>query len=502
MRILMAECMQEISSFNPLPSEYENFTIEREAAFVRRPNVNTAIVGALGVFAEHGGVTVVPTISARAGSAGILSADGWRRLSTEWLASVTAVTPDAVDGIYISLHGAMGAVGEPDPEGWLLEQVRAHFGPAIPIVISLDLHGILTERMLSQVNGLTIYHTYPHVDFADTGQRAARLLLYIMTRGLKPVIARVKVPLLARGDECITKTGWFGDVIGEARLLERTGKVLAAGVMIGNPFTDAPELCTQAVVVVERDADLAAQEAARLANAMWAGRHRLVGKLVPVEKAVALAKTIKGTVAFTDAADATSSGASGDSNALIRALKEGRYLGSVLAQIVDPEAAAKAHAAGVGATISTTLGGRLDPGRFIPFPVTAVVESLSRGRGRLETMGMPLDAGATAVLTFDNFTIVVMSRTVSLFDRAMYYSNGLNPVDFDLVIVKSPHTEYHMYDQWVAKNFNVDAPGATSANLPTLGHRLCARPMFPLEPHAEFVVAPEVYGTSKRIRSL
>lgn len=497
MRILMAECMQEISSFNPLPSEYENFVIERQAAFVRRPDINTAIVGALTAFDEHGGVTVVPTISARAGSAGILSAAGWRRLSTEWLACITAVAPNAVDGIYISLHGAMGAVGEPDPEGWLLEKVRAHFGLELPIVISLDLHGILTERMLRQVNGLTIYQTYPHVDFADTGQRAARLLLDIMTRGLKPMIARVKVPLLARGDECITRTGWFGDVIGEARLLEKTGKVLAAGVMIGNPFTDAPELCTQAVVVAENDGGLATREATRLANAMWAGRHRLVGKLVPVERAVALAKTFDGRVAFTDAADATSSGASGDSNVLIRALKEGGYTGAVLAQIVDPDAAAKAHAAGVGATISVTLGGRLDPARFSPLPVTAVVESLSRGRAKLETMGMPLDAGPTAVVTFDSFTVVVMSRTVSLFDRAMYYANGLDPVDFDLVIVKSPHTEYHMYDQWVAKNLNVDAPGATSANLPTLGHRLCARPIFPLEPQTEFAAAPEVYGAAR-----
>ncbi len=496
MRILMAECMQEISSFNPLPSQYENFVVERETAFVRRPNINTAIVGALDVFDDHGGINVVPTISARAGSAGILSAEGWQRLSAEWLASVTAVAPNTVDGIYVSLHGAMGAIGEADPEGYLLEKVRAHFGPAVPIVISLDLHGILTERMLRQINGLAIYHTYPHIDFADTGRRAARLLLDIITRGLRPVIARVKVPLLARGDECITKTGWFGDVIGDARLLEQAGRALAAGVMIGNPFTDAPELCTQAVVVVEKNSDVATQEATHLANAMWAGRHRLIGKLVPVEKAVALAKTFRGTVVFTDAADATSSGASGDSNVLIRALKEGGYLGSVLAQIVDAEAAAKAYTAGVGATISTTLGGRLDPARFVPLSVTAVVESLSRGRSRLETMGMPLDAGPTAVLTFDNFTVVVMSRTVSLFDRAMYYPNGLDPVDFDLVIVKSPHTEYHMYDQWVAKNFNVDAPGATSANLPTLGHRLCARPMFPLEPQAEFFAMPEVYGSS------
>ncbi len=386
---------------------------------------------------------------------------------------------------------------ELDPEGYLLEQIRGMFGPDIPIVVSLDLHGILTGKMLDQVNGLTIYHTYPHVDFADTGRRAAELLLDIVDRGLKPVIARVRVPMLARGDECITKTGLFGDVIGDARLLEATGQALAAGVMIGNPFTDVPELCTQALVVVEQDADFAVGAATRLAEAMWAGRHRLLGKLVSVEKAVALAKATPGPVLFTDAADATSSGATGDSNILVRALRDGGYGGRVLAQIVDPSAAAKAHAAGVGSRIRATIGGSHDPARFPPMQIDATVESLSRGRARLETMGMPLDAGPTAVLTFDNFTIAAMSRTVSLFDRAMYYANGLDPTDFDLIVVKSPHTEFHMYDQWVRKNFNVDAPGATSANLPTLGHTQCARPIFPLEPETTFTPAPALFSRGR-----
>jgi microcystin degradation protein MlrC len=498
MKILIAECMQEISSFNPLPSEYADFTIEREPAFARDTGRNTALAGALAVFDRNADVEIVPTISARAGSAGILSAAGWQRLSSEWLAAVAphAGPPDApkVDALYISLHGAMGAEGEPDPEGYLLERVRTLFGPDVKLVVSLDLHGILTTRMLRQIDGLTLYHTYPHVDFADTGRRAALLLLDIVRRGLKPVIARVRVPLLARGDECITKTGCYGDVIADAQALERSGQALAAGVMIGNPFTDAPELCTQALVVAECDAAAAGAAATALAEAMWASRHRLVGKWVSVEKAVAMAPTMQGPILFTDAADATSSGASGDSNVLIKALWEAHYPGHVLAQIVDPPAAAAAHAAGVGARIEVSLGGVHDPARFTPMRVTATVESLSRGRARLETMGQPLDAGPTAVLRFGRFTVVVMSHTVSLFDRAMYYSNGLNPTDFDLIVVKSPHTEFHMYDQWVTKNFNVDAPGATSANLPTLGHRLCARPMFPLDPDASFTPRTELFA--------
>lgn len=492
MRILIAECMQEISSFNPLQSQYEDFRIETGEALLTRRGLNTAIGGALSVFDGRTDVSVVPTISARADSAGMLSEEGWRRLMAEVLQAVAAHV-GMVDALYISLHGAMGAVGEPDPEGLLLEEIREAFGPDVPIVISLDLHGILTDRMLRQVDGLTAYKTYPHVDFADTGERAARLLLKIVDTGVRPTIARVVVPLLARGDECVTKNGLYGDVLADALLLERSGAALAAEVLIGNPFTDAPELCTQAVVVTEQADGGAEAAAVALAEAMWAGRHRLVSKYVSVDKAVALARHLDGPVVFTDAADATSSGASGDSNVLIRALRDGGYARHVLAQIVDAAAAAAAHDAGVGAMIEVQLGGTVDRLRFQPMTVTATVQSLSTGRAVLETMGLPLDAGPSAVLSFGNFTLLVISRPAFLFDRSLYLANGLDPKRFDLIVVKSPHTEFHMYDQWVERNLNVDAPGSTSANVGTLGHRLCRRPIYPIEADTSFVPEPQTY---------
>jgi microcystin degradation protein MlrC len=127
--------------------------------------------------------------------------------------------------------------------------------------------------------------------------------------------------------------------------------------------------------------------------------------------------------------------------------------------------------------------------------VTARVKLLSDGQSRLETMKISLNAGPTAVLTFDNFTVVVFSQSLSLFDRAMYYSNGINPVDYDLIVMKSPHAEHHMYDAWVAKNYVVDVAGSTSANLPTLGHVVARRPMFPLDQDVPFTPQAEQYAS-------
>ncbi len=491
-RIMLVECMQEISSFNPMQSSFDEFAIQRGEEMFRQTGLNTGLGGALGVF-RAAGVTLVPAYSARAGSAGLLSANAWAQLSSELSAAVAANMND-IDAIYVSLHGAMGADGELDPEGWVLTEVRRLAGPHVPIVISLDLHGILTDRMLKQIDGLAIYHTYPHVDFADTGARAARLLLRLLDKPARTTIARVVIPALVRGDELITKSGCYGDMLRECQRIERDGTAMSAGIMIGNPFTDVPELCSQVIVMTDNNPATATAEATRLAEEFWPQRHRMQGKFIALDRAIAQARTMQGPVLFTDAADATSSGATGDSNLILRALRDAGYDKRVLCQIVDPKAARAAHAAGVGAEIETTLGGQHDPARFPPMAVTARVKLLSDGKARLETARSGLDAGPTAVLTYGNTTVVVMARSVSLFDRAMYYSVGINPTEYDLIVVKSPHTEYHMFDQWVEKNFNIDIPGATSANLPTLGHTICARPMYPLDDVTHFVPSPGIYA--------
>jgi microcystin degradation protein MlrC len=340
-RILIAECMQEISSFNPLPSHYENFSIQRGNELLSQRGLNTSVAGALSIF-EDKVVEVVPTYSAKANSAGPLSAKGWEQLSGEFLAAVKAKL-HGIDGIYISFHGAMGAQTELDPEGYLLAEVRRMVGPDMPIVISLDLHGILTDRMLRQINGLAIYHTYPHVDFADTGERAANLLLRLIDEDINPVIARVVMPALVRGDELITKTGCYGELI--ARMPPARGG--GAGARGRHHDRQSLHRCAGTLLAgADHDGwrqDIATREAVRLAEEFWPLRFRMQGKLVPLERAIAQARSIDGPVIFTDAADATSSGASGDSNAILAALRAAGYGKRVLAQIVDAPAAAAAH---------------------------------------------------------------------------------------------------------------------------------------------------------------
>ena len=270
--ILIAECKQEVSTFNPHRSGYEDFAIRHgDEILSYHRTVRNEVGGAVSIFDATRGVKLVPAYSAFfITSGGTLAEAAWNRIATEFLDSIRAAPP--VDGVYFCMHGAMASEEETDPEGWLLAETRKILGEDIPIVVSLDLHGILTDRMLEHSDAIVAYHTYPHVDFFETGERAARLLLQIMAGAVKPVTAKVAIPALVRGDELITATGLFGGSIRIAREVENGPQGLSAGMFIGNPFTDVLDLRTNAFVVTDGDEARACREAEQMAAGFW--KHR------------------------------------------------------------------------------------------------------------------------------------------------------------------------------------------------------------------------------------
>ncbi len=492
-RILINECKQEISSFNPVLGRYQDFaTSFGDDLLTYHRRARAEVGGALHEFDTRPDVTVVPGFSARAITSGGTLADAdFRRIAAEFLDAVRAASN--LDGIYFALHGALAAETEHDVEGYLLAETRKIVGERMPIVVSLDLHGILTDRIIEHSNAIVLYHTYPHVDFFQTGERAARLLLRVMAGEVRPVSARVAIPALVRGNELITATGRFGRCVRRAIALENSPGGLSGGMFIGNPFTDVPDLCSNVFLVTDDDEARAATEAVELAREFWDMRAHLHQPLSTLEESVRLAAACTGRAVMVDAADATSSGASGDSNAILRALLEAGYRRTALLPLVDAPAVEAAFAAGIGADIRVPLGGSLDRKRFQPVDLTVRVRMLSDGRFGSESHGEFWDGGRTAVLQSGNFTIVVTSQPVSLYDRSLFLAHGQDPAAFDTVIVKSPHCQPQFFEEGAERLIHVDAPGSSSANLKSLGHTRCRRPIFPLDEGVEFTPQARIF---------
>jgi len=490
LRILVAELKQETSSFNPTLTRYDDFhQAHGEQLLEARRGTDTEIAGALDVFVEAD-VEVEPIggMAAWAVSGGPIHDEALDRLIDEFIRAVAG--SGDLDAAYFCLHGAMAGEEEPDPEGRLLQRAREVLGDELPLVVSLDLHGIFTPRMQQHAAVFVPFHTYPHVDQYTTGRRAADTLLKLVTSGALPTNCRVPLPMLVRGDELLTETGLFGDAIRMCQDLEDSESGLAAGVLIGNPFTDVPGLRSWVEVTTDNDPDLARDVASRVARFMWDRRDRLEAKLVSLETAIQIANSTKGLAVFSDAADATASGASGDSNAILSGLL-GRspqattsFVGTALLSVVDAPAALTACTAGAGASLQLQLGGTRDPGRFVPLEVSATVLSTHDGHFTYES-GKPETGGDTAVLRIETpggfVDVLVTERSVYVVGRAVFTAHGLEPTEYDVVVAKSPNGFRTHYESIAAAIVPVDVPGSTSANLHSLPFSNCPRPIFPLD---------------------
>jgi microcystin degradation protein MlrC len=375
----------------------------------------------------------------------------------------------------------MASDTEFDPEGLLIREVRALVGQ-VPLVATLDLHAVITERMVRGADALVPFHTYPHTDHYQTGRRAARVIGRLLRPdrpAVRPVV--VRLPMLARGDELLTDGGLLGEAIARCQALEARPDVLSAGVLIGSPHCDVPDLASNVLVTTLGGAGEPADEALAIARSLWRQRVRFRARLWTVEEAIDLAARNPGRTVLSDGADATSSGAPGDSNHILARLVERRIGRTALVPIVDAPATRKAHALGVGACAVFRLGGSIDRVRHVPVDVEATVIALGDGRFDYED-GTPGSAGVTAVLRTGDITILVTERPVWVVGRKVFLGNGVDPANFDVVVVKSPNGYRTHYDQPGTQLLPVDAPGCTSADLASLPYQRCRRPIWPLDP--------------------
>ena len=381
-------------------------------------------------------------------------------------------------------------------------------GPDIPLVGTFDLHGIVTGRMMRTLDALAVQHTYPHVDMVEVGARAAgRMAELLADRAAgspspAATMVRVQVPALVRGDNMVTapheNTGYVDTLMSQVVKLEADEPgIISADLLWGNPFTDVPELGCQVLISVEAGngaaEKVASDFAVKIAEGFWDGRAAMQAELMPVAEAVAKAEALvgEGTVILTDAADATSSGATGNGATIVAELLAQNYSGAALAPLVDPGAVAAAFEAGVGAELKAQpLGGNVDP-RYEPCVADCVVEGLMDGEGiaRRWTWGSP---GRCATLRIGQSVVCCIERPVVLMTDDIFLGLGHNPRDFDAVVIKTPHAEPEMFDDWSIANFGCDAPGATSADVSSLGHVVARRADRPLFPMDEFEFVPEV----------
>jgi microcystin degradation protein MlrC len=390
-----------------------------------------------------------------------------------------------VDGVFLALHGALVADGAPDVEGEILDSVRQTIGLDIPLVASLDLHANVTVRMAKAADALVLYHTAPHIDVFETGQRAASVMRRILVDGARPVTAFQKIPAVFAAERANTQDNASISRVFKKRLveLEANPKVLSAGLATVQPWLDIPELGTAVLVVTDHDEQLAISQCRRLATEVWQHRADYLPDLVPVKQAVCLAhENQDGLVVLSDSADATTSGAPGDSNWVLRELLQHKWHLPVLVTLVDPQVVAEAQRLGVGAHWSGFLGGKRDWRFSQPLAVKAKVVCLFEARFILSghlAKNMPINMGPSAVLRIGNVHMVLTSRTGPHFAPQLFQTAGLDPFGAAVLVAKSPCGFRAAYEGRAKKIIVVKAPGCAPSDFWNYEYHNIPRPLWP-----------------------
>jgi microcystin degradation protein MlrC len=446
MRIAIGGFQHETNTFAPSKATYERFvqgggwppvSIGNEI-FERFQNQNIPISGFM---AEMGNKhELIPTAWAAASPSAEVTDDAFERIAGAICDGIRLANADMV---YLDLHGAMVTDSHRDGEGELLRRVREIVGPKVPIAVSLDLHANVTELMISCAEMMVAYRTYPHIDMAETGARAAFYLKQRMNGMAAPY--KQGLPL----DYLIPITSQCTDLFPGNDIYKLVAKmesrdVCSASFTPGFPAADF-EGCAP-VVWAYGSSQAVAEEAARtLEKRVLAAEGEWDARVLDATDAVREAQRIAANgarkpVVIADTQDNPGAGGDSDTMGMIRALLECRAERAAAGLIVDAAAAKAAHEVGVGKTLNIALGGKSripgDSPLELPWTVEAVADGNVAATG-IFYRGMKLRLGPSACLRYQGVRVVVASYKTQMADQAMYRYVGIEPKDQAILVNKS-----------------------------------------------------------------
>ena len=443
-RIAIGGFQHETNTFAPSRADYAAFEAGGgwpgvqygEPIFGAVEGANIPAAGAIQALRALGH-SLVGTAWGAASPSAHVTADAFERIAGEMIKRLEQAKP--VDGVYLDLHGAMVVETYDDGEGELLRRVREAVGPRVPVVASLDLHANVTRAMVERADALVAYRTYPHVDMAETGARAARLLDQILRTGRKPQGGFHQLDYLTGiPSQCSFIEPCKGLYEELGRLEARTGAVLSftpgfpmadfaeCGMAVfGYGSTEAVERLRGAVADAEKDFALELHDAP--AAVRRAGQRGEPGA----------------PVVLADTQDNPGAGGNGDTTGLLRTLIDQNAQDAVLGMLIDPPSAARAHEVGQANPSIFSLGGLSRIPGDAPLTGEFTVERLGDGRFTCTGpmfKGFRMTLGPMALLrsrAAPGVRVVLASRKCQAADQEMFRHLGVEPRRSRIVALKS-----------------------------------------------------------------
>jgi microcystin degradation protein MlrC len=449
-RVLTGRFMHETNTFSIVKTDMalwrrRDFHTENEIPSVFRGT--RSALGATFEAADKYGWTLVHPVSANANPSGTVTDDAFETIAGMILGAAERQSP--IDGVLFHLHGAMVTESHEDGEGELLERLRAVLGPEIPIVVTLDLHANVTQRMADNANALIAFRTYPHIDMYERAWQGAELLERTMHGKIKPRTIIARRPMIHGLDWGRTQKGPMADLIARGEALERAGDVLAVSVCAGFSLANIRDV-GPSVTVTSDDMDAigtgppAREIAETFMDHAWETRDYSSIRLLSIKAAIARAREGKRgdkPLVIADYTDNPGGGGYGDATAFLQGLVDAQVEGVAFHAICDPAAVQAGMAAGIGAMTTLTIGGKTDPARGGgPISLTGEIICLTTGKfiayGPMGG-GVERNYGTSMVFRVGGIDIILISNNGQATDLGQFTSLGIDPTRYPTVAVKS-----------------------------------------------------------------
>jgi len=450
MKLVIAQMKHETNTYSPVPTPLARFAgsgaqpPEGEAAVAAYRGTGSAIAAFIDLASSAGAEFTIP-IAASAWPSGPVEDAAFEHIAGRICDAVAR----GCDAVLLDLHGAMVTRSYDDGEGELLRRVRA-IARDVPIGVALDMHTNLYPAMAEHATVIAGYQTYPHIDMVDTGRRAGRATLALLAGHARPAMAWGHRPMLPHvmrqgSDDEPNRT-----LQARCREIEAQG-ALCASVFVGFPNADIVNAGLSAVVVSDGDPARARAWCDELLELAWARRAEFVYRVEPLAESMARARALaeakpagSGPVVLLDHSDNCASGGTMDTMTVLGAMLDAGLGDAAAFAIFDPAAVRQMIAAGVGAEVTLSLGGKLDmPAiglqgmpRQVSGRVRLVCDGRYRNRGPM-ARGEVNEMGPTAVLSCQGIDVVVISNHVEPHDLAAFVAVGIDPAAKRFLMLKS-----------------------------------------------------------------
>ncbi len=487
MRIAIGGIEHETNTYARGLTPLADFAVRRGEQLLRTAGQESDLGGAVDACLALG-IEAVPLLHAWAQPSGTVQREAYDALADEFIDRL--LDAGTVDGLVLLLHGAGVVDGIPDLEADFVARIRRAVGDDLPVVATFDLHGNVTQRLADMLQGMFACHHYPHVDMHERSCEAVNLIVDMCERNRKSRCDVVNVPML------IPTTTTFGgpgaEMLEKVLAAESDADVVDVSWFHGFPYTDVPHVGS--MIAVTSFDDGGALLAARVADELWASRDSFHPESLSAEQAVQRAQSLKrdgtdGPVVINETSDNCGGGSPGDGTHLLRAMLDAD-LGerAVFGFIVDADTVARSIAAGVGASLDVSLGGRTDDLHGEPIHARAEVRSISDGKLVMTHMfrGTPLHLGPMVRLDIGGMQVIVASRRSQTFDAEPFLAVGVDVRRYDFVALKSSNHFRAGFADIAGAIVTADTPGLCTLQVRVFDRQSTARRLWPAHADARF----------------